>query len=95
MPEADITLRRRRLLVSLRIANASFTVAQGLPRMATVLVSGRMGQCAAMAEALVRARTQGCDPWFTDVSTVRPLRATPAWTRSVTAGRPPGASSAR
>lgn len=46
--------------------------------MATVLVSGRMDQCAAMAEAMARAGTQGRDPWLTDVSTVRPLRATPA-----------------
>ena len=81
MTEVDIMPRRRRaarrLPVSLHISSVRFTVAQGPPRMATVLVSGRMDQCAAMAEAMTTARTQGRDPWLTDVSTVRPLRATP------------------
>lgn len=77
------TVRRRRRRVKTRartgpmrlhIISFRFDAEGTLRRMTTVLVQGRMDQCAAMKEASAEARTRGPEP----INTVPPLRATPA-----------------
>ena len=81
------TVRRRRRRVKTRartgpmrlhIISFRFDAEGTFRRMTTVLVQGRMDQCAAMKEASAEARTRGPEPWLTDINTVPPLRATPA-----------------
>ena len=83
----DIVVRRQRRHpqnrartgpMRLHIVSFRFAAEGPLRRMTTVLVQGRMDQCAAMKQAAAEAGTRGPEPWLTDINTVPPLRATPA-----------------
>ena len=83
----DIVVRRRRRRakprartgpVRLHIVSFRFAPEGPVRRMTTVLVQGRMDQCAAMTLAAAEAWTRGPQPWLTGINTVPPLRATPA-----------------
>ena len=62
----------------LHIVSFRFAAEGTFRRMTTVLVQGRMDQCAAIELAAAEAGRRGPEPWLTDINTVRPLRATPA-----------------
>jgi hypothetical protein len=62
----------------LHIISFRFAVEGTFGRMTTVLVQGRMDQCAAMKQAPAEARTRGPEPWLTNINTVPPFHATPA-----------------
>ena len=79
----DIVVRRRRRHpqnrartgpMRLNIVSFRFAAEGPLRRMTTVLVQGRMDQCAAMKQAAAEAGTRGPEPWLTDINTVPPLR---------------------
>ena len=72
-----VTTRVRTGPTRLHIVSFRFAAEGTHHRMTTVLVQGRMDQCAAMEQAAAEARRRGPEPWLTDINTVPPLRPTP------------------